>query len=64
VLLGKAVVVLVVDAVCGDGGCNCNVREVVGICLHVGLKVLFCPFWVVINGECTVVLWSAFVCMC
>ena len=57
-------VVLVVETVCGDGGGSCNVREVVGICLHVGLEVLFCLLLVVIDGECTAVLWSAFVCMC
>ena len=37
VLLGKVVVVLVVAVVCvGGGGCSCIVREIVGICLHIG----------------------------
>ena len=64
VLLGKVVVVLVVHAVCGGCGGTCNVRGVVGIHLHDGLKVLFCPILVVMDGECTVVLWNAFICMC
>ena len=63
-LLGKAVVVLVVDAVCGDVGGSRAVLENGGISLQGCRGWLFCLLLLVIYGECTSLLWSAFICMC